>query len=247
MAEWFEDESFWREVYPYTFSKERFDASMEEVEKIVGLTGIDEGAVLDLCCGPGRHSVEFARRGFSVTGVDRSGFLLKKAKEKANAAEVAVEWVRQDMRDFVRPGSFDLVINMFTAFGYFYNKEEDLKVLKNVYASLEQEGVFMIDVMGKERLARIFQPTVSDLLPGGSLLVQRHEVFDDWTRIRNQWILIREEEAKSFFFHHILYSGQELKDRLARSGFRDIRLFGDLNGNEYGVNAKRLIAVARKG
>jgi len=63
----------------------------------------------------------------------------------------------------------------------------------------------------------------------------------------DEWILIKDGTAKSFRFHHTIYSGQELKDRLSQVGFQKIRLFGDLDGTEYGPDARRLIAVANKG
>src|ERR1039457_7009417 len=107
--EWFENESLWRELYPYVFPVERVAAAPGQVTGILALTGVTAGAGLDLCCGPGRHAVEFARRGFTVTGVDRSRFLLERAREKAGA--VAVEWVLDDMREFQRPASFHLACN----------------------------------------------------------------------------------------------------------------------------------------
>ncbi len=54
---------------------------------------------------------------------------MKKAREKARTARVNVEWVQNDMRDFVRLNSFALVISMFTSFGYFDDKREDMTVL----------------------------------------------------------------------------------------------------------------------
>jgi SAM-dependent methyltransferase len=151
-----------------------------------------------------------------------------------------------DMRDFVREDAFDLVLSMFTSFGYFDDKDEDLLVLRNVLNSLKPGGACLIQVTGKERLARIFQPTTSDVLPDGTKLIQQHEIFDDWTRIRNEWILIRQGRAKSFKFHHTIYSGQELRDCLMRVGFTDVKLYGNLDGDEYGPHAQWLIAVARK-
>jgi hypothetical protein len=47
-------------------------------------------------------------------------------------------------------------------------------------------------------------------------------------------------------FHHTIYSGQELWDRLEQVGFVDVALYGNLDGDEYGPNAQRLIAVAHK-
>ena len=63
-------------------------------------------------------------------------------------------------------------------------------------------------------MARIFLETISEVLPDGNLMVKRHVVFDDWTRIRNKWILIRNEKIKRFSFHHTIFSGQELRDRM---------------------------------
>jgi len=246
MSEWFEDESFWTELYPFMFPEARFESAAENVEKLIRLAEVEDGAALDLCCGPGRYAVLLAERGLTVTGVDRTPFLLDKARKRAAAANVTVEWVQEDMRNFIRPGAFDLVINMFTSFGYFDDKDEDIAVLRNVHQSLKPGGVFLMDTMGKERLARIFHRTTADELDDDTLLVQRHEIFDDWTRIRNEWILINGDSVRTFRFHHTIYSGQELKDRMRGVGFSDVSLYGDLEGNEYGPDAARLIAVARK-
>ena len=127
--EWFDNESFWRELYPFMFSEERFADADEQMTKVLALTKPAGKSVLDLCCGPGRCTIALAKKGFSVTGVDRTKFLLDKARAKAGAAHVKIEWVRKDMRDFVRPDSFALVLSMFTSFGYFDDKREDIIVL----------------------------------------------------------------------------------------------------------------------
>ncbi|MEJ2247165.1 MAG: SAM-dependent methyltransferase, partial [Acidobacteriota bacterium] len=89
-------------------------------------------------------------------------------------------------------------------------------------------------------------PTRSDVLPDGTEVIQKAEIFDDWTRVRNEWILIRKGRAKSFKFHHTIYSGQELRDRMEQTGFTDVKLFGNLDGDEYGPDAQRLIVVGHK-
>ena len=103
-----------------------------------------------------------------------------------------------------------------------------------------------MDTFGKEQLAVVFQPTTSDEAPSGDLLIRRHEVRDDWSRIHNRWIVVREGKAASFEFELTVYSAQELKDRLLSVGFRQVRVFGDLRGGEYGRDAERLIVVAVK-
>jgi SAM-dependent methyltransferase len=244
--EWFDDDSFWQDVYPLVFSDQRFAEASEQVDRVLALTRPPGRSALDLCCGPGRYSIALAQRGYRVTGVDRTAFLLDKANERAQVAQVTIDWVQQDMRDFVRPDSFDLVVSMFTSFGYFDNKQDDILVLGNMFASLRPGGRCLIDMMGKERLARTFQATTSEVLPDGTTVVQRHEIVDDWTRVRNEWILLRKGRAKHYTFSLTLYSGQELRDRMQQVGFVDVRLYGNLDGDVYGLNAQRLIAVGRK-
>jgi SAM-dependent methyltransferase len=246
MSDWFEDEAFWRAVYPFLMTEERMEGAADEVDSALSLVGFEGGDVLDLCCGAGRHSVELASQGLTVTGVDRSPFLLEKARSLAAAQRVEVEWVEADMRDFVRPASYDLILNMFTSFGYFEDPSDDVRVLQNVFESLLDGGKFLLDVAGKELVAAVFQPTTSDEGPDGGLLVRRHEIVDDWGRIRNDWIVVQDGTALSFTFQLRMYSARELEDALARTGFRYVRVFGDLRGGEYAPNAERLIAVAVK-
>ncbi|HLG96238.1 MAG TPA: class I SAM-dependent methyltransferase [Bryobacteraceae bacterium] len=244
--EWFENETFWRDLYGYMFPAERMAAAPAQVEQVLALARLNSGAVLDLCCGPGRHSVEFARRGFNVTGVDRSPFLLERAREHATEAAATVEWVIEDMRSFVRESSFELACNLFTSFGYFEHEQEDLEVLRNVHRSLRPGGVFILEMLGKERLARILERAVCTDLGDGALLLQRHEIRSDWSRVRNEWILLKDGRYRTFPFEHTVYSGRELKERLFAAGFAEVELFGGLEGTPYDVDANRLVAVARK-
>jgi SAM-dependent methyltransferase len=244
--EWFDDDSFWSELYPFMFPEKRIADADEQIAQALALTKPVGKSVLDLCCGPGRCSIALAKKGFRVTGVDRTAYLLNKARAKARAARVKIEWVQKDMRDFVRPGSFALALSMLTSFGYFDDKQEDMTVLQNMVTSLQPGGACLIELLGKERLARILQPTNSTALPDGTVMVERHEIFDDWTRIRNEWLVIRNGRTKSFKFHHTIYSGQELRDRMERAGFVAVKLYGNLKGDTYGPDAERLVAVGRK-
>jgi SAM-dependent methyltransferase len=245
-AAWFEDDAFWRELYPYMFPPERLAAAGDEVAQILALTEFSGHAVLDLCCGPGRHSVAFALRGYAVTGVDRSAVLLDRARLRAIENSAAIEWVQEDMRRFVRPAAFDLACSLFTSFGYFDTEEEDLRVLRNVHEGLKAGGIFVMELLGKERLARVWENARITDFPDGTRLIQQSNVRDDWTRVHCEWTVIRKGRAHSFLFEHTVYSGRELKDRLLLCGFHDVRLFGNLQGAPYGLDAARLVAVARK-
>src|SRR5262249_48909922 len=143
MGKWFEDESLWSELYPVLFPEDRLRLGEEEAPKVLRLAGLARAtdvAVLDLCCGPGRRAVPLARRGLRVTAVDRSRFLLDHARERARLADFSVEFVETDMREFRRPEAFDVMLSLFTSFGFFAVREEDLHVLRNVRASLKPGG-----------------------------------------------------------------------------------------------------------
>lgn len=238
--EWFDNNDFWKDLYPFMFPEERFAQTEEEIQKVLALIKPVRKAALDLCCGPGRCSIALAKARFQVTGVDRTEFLLNKARTMAQEAKVQIDWLMMDMRDFVREKKFDLVLSMFTSFGYFDDKQENELVLSNILSSLKPGGVCLIELMGKENLAKIFQSTIYNKLSDGSIVVQRHEIIDDWNRIRNEWILIRNEKAKTFKFNLTIYSGQELRNLLERVGFSEVKLYGKLDGDEYGIRLAQI-------
>jgi len=243
---WFENEEFWREFFPALFPAECFSQAEEQVSQILALTNCGGQSVLDLCCGPGRHALAFARRGFKVTGVDLSPYLLFRAQERASLLGVSVEWVMEDMRHFHTKNAFDLACNMTTSFGYFEDETENLSVLRNVWESLKSGGTFLIDTVGKEIFARKWQSVFSTDYSDGSVLLQRSQVRDDWCRVSNDWILLKKDRFHRFTYQHSIYAGRELKERLLAIGFEEVQLFGDLKGAPYGMDATRLIAVARK-
>jgi SAM-dependent methyltransferase len=193
-----------------------------------------------------RHAVPLAKRGFAVTAVDRTRFLLEHARARVAQANLSVELVLEDMRCFSRPAMFDLIINFFTSFGYFEDQADDFRVLELVRENLTPGGVFVLEMVSKERLARDFEAMTSRELANGDALFERHEIVDDWTRIRNRLTLIRAGSTRTFEFTHRIYSGREMKDLLTKAGLADVRLYGDLDGASYGFEAHRLIAIARR-
>ena len=243
---WFADEAFWETLYPFLFSDTAREAARADVGAISSLIGQQPASVLDLACGPGRHSVPFAKQACLVTGVDRSPFLLARAREYAAAEGATVRCVQADMREFVEPASFDLAVSLFTSFGYFDDPADNLRVLANVHVSLLPGGAFLMDVVGKEILARIYQPCRAQELPDGSLFVQRASVVDDWTRVENDWRLLGSGQVRTFRFRHWVYSAAELRELVRAAGFVAVDVFGGLDGSPYGVEASRLVIRARR-
>jgi SAM-dependent methyltransferase len=243
---WHEDDSFWETWGPLMFTQEKIAAAKDEMKMVIALTELKPGAsVLDLCCGVGRCSLELARRGFKVTGVDRTAGYLAKARIQAKQENLDVEFIQDDMRRFVRLESFDCVISMFTSWTYFENPDEDKQVILNAYSSLKPGGKLVIQTHGKETLARIFQERGWNERDG-VVWLQEREVRNNWSWMYNRWIMFKGDERIEGEITHRLYAGSEMVDLLTECGFNRVELFGDLDGSPYNHRAKQLITVGYK-
>jgi SAM-dependent methyltransferase len=243
---WHEQDGFWQTFEHVIFDAQRLSLAAAEVEQMVSLLALESGqCVCDLCCGIGRHSLELARRSCIVTAVDRTQRYLESARERAQQAGLNIEFSQEDMRDFCRPDSFDAVVNLFTSFGYFGAQADDRRVVGNAYRSLRPGGKLLIDMMGKEVIARIFEPRDWQQTSAGFVLYER-KVADDWSQIENRWILIEDGREHEWCFSHRVYSAAELRTLLSTCGFRDIRAYGNLGGASYDEKAERLVVIGRK-
>ncbi len=246
LKSWYEDDKFWETVSPILFGEKCWSSTTLQVDDVMRMLGVKPTAtVLDLCCGLGRHSLELARRGFNVVGVDRTAFYLDKAREQAQREKLNVEFVKDDMRRFCRPDAFDVVINLYTSFGYFENPAEDRRVLVNTHSSLRAGGRLVMEMVGKEILARIFRER-DWREEGGVMWLEERKVSKDWTWIDNRWILLQGDKRREFRVSHRLYSAAELTALLKDCGFRSVDIHGDLAGAPYDHTAERLVVVAHK-
>ncbi|MCX7026422.1 MAG: class I SAM-dependent methyltransferase [Spirochaetes bacterium] len=242
--EWFEDYSFWETYAPLMFDEAKWAEVPSNIDRIEKLVGLEPGArILDLCCGVGRHSVEFARRGYVVTGLDITPSYLEAALETAEAAGVHVEFVLEDARRFSRPGAFDLCVNLFTSFGYFKTKEEDITLLANCSRNLRAGGTFVLETLGKEVAARDFIAG-EEFERAGWKVRTEYAVVGPWEAQANRWILEKPGLHVDRSFDLRLYSGMEMKDALYQAGFASASIFGDLGGGRYDEKAETLVAVA---
>ncbi len=243
-TEWFEDEEFWDVFAPLMFDENRWAEVPGVVDAIERLTGASPpGAVLDACCGPGRHSLEFAGRGYRVTGVDLMDSYLEAARESARDEGLDIEFLRADLREFRRPGAFDLAVNLFNSFGYFADPAQDLGMLRNIRESLKPGGRFVLEMLGKETAVRDFTEGEWFERNGWTVLTE-YSAVGAWEGMRNRWILIRGAERIERTFVQRLYSGTEMAALLARAGFGEVRILGSLDGAPYDRKAESLVALA---
>ncbi|NYI03702.1 methyltransferase domain-containing protein [Allostreptomyces psammosilenae] len=243
--QWYEDEDFWVEFHDFLFSERRV-AQAEEILETSPLFAFPERArILDLACGAGVFTAPLARRGHRVTGLDRSAAMLERAAEACARVGARARMVRADMREHVEPEAYDVVLSLFTSFGYFEDPADNLRVLRAAHDSLVPGGELLMDLSGKEILAR--RTDLSRVVrQGEDLMAQVDTVLDDWTRMRSDWTLVRDGRVRRASLVWFVYSAAELRAMLREAGFTDVRCHGGFDARPYDASAERLVIRARR-
>lgn len=219
---------------------ERTPIEADELEVLLELH--PPAQILDLACGQGRHGIELGRRGYDVTGVDLSEYLLDVAAARARAAGVKLRLVKGDMRDPLAGGKFDVALSLFTSFGYFRDEADDARVLRAAAAMLRPGGRFLLEVLNGEREREQFEP--KQWFAVGKTAVMEERQLDEGGRRLVVQRTVSTPNARETDVHAIrLYSGPELEQALRLAGFPDVRLYGDWNGEALTGSSIRVLAV----
>lgn len=124
--------------------------TIHEVDFLERTLDLHPGAsIVDLGCGAGRHVIEFAKRGYQVTGIDVSPTMLQEAVSRAEAAGAMVAWRQMDLREFepsnLGAESFDAALCLCeSGFGVLGGEQSDLRFLRSVAQSLRAGGTFVL-------------------------------------------------------------------------------------------------------
>lgn len=116
----------------------------------------ERASVMELACGTGKIAVRLAKAGYDVVGVDLSSDMLALAYQRAEEANVTVQWMEADMRELAVIGEFDCITCFSDSLCYMRTKEEVKKVFEGVYQNLKEEGVFLFDVHSLYQMNEVF-------------------------------------------------------------------------------------------
>ncbi len=244
MENWFKD-WFGSEEYLNVYKHRNDEDATKLLELILKQTNpTKQNHILDAACGAGRHSIYLASKGFKVVGFDLSKTLLLKAKEDAKNRLVENNFVCADLREIYFRKKFDLIINLFTSFGYFKNDKENFKFINTSFSLLNENGFYVLDYLNKNfLLANLTGESEKEI--NGRTIIEKRKVINN--RIIKEIQIKKGPEEQHFVESVRLYSKAEIESEFKRIGFTPVFVFGDYDGTNYDEqNSTRLILFFKK-
>lgn len=220
-------------------------AEIDFLEKVLKL---NQGMkILDCPCGYGRHSIELARRGYNVTGVDLNEFFLKEAKKVAKQMKVSVRLIKGDMREIFFENEFDVALNLFTSFGYFENDEENQKVLNAASKSLKRGGKFVLDIINRDYIIRNYREKDWKQLSDGSIvLTERYFDHIAGRNIEKRIRIWKNGKREEFIISLRMYTVAELVAMFHKAGLVLKEIYGNYAGGRFTFDSERCILITEK-
>ncbi|MGQ0672892.1 MAG: methyltransferase domain-containing protein [Hyphomicrobium sp.] len=253
-AEW------WRKLFNALYVKtdgdvvENNENTRREVDFILAAAPVQSHSqILDLCCGQGRHCLELARRGFkNVTGVDRSRYLIRLAKKRAQNEGLQVVFKEGDARNPRLPeATFDCVAIMGNSFGYFSNKLDDEKVLATVGKILRPSGQIVLDITDGAYMADNFERRSWEWIDEHHFVCRERSLAADRERLISREVIVHDEMGviADQFYAERLYTKEGIAKLLEKCGFRNVRHHGSAEAlsdrdQDLGMMARRLLLTA---
>lgn len=250
---------WWRRIFNPLYLKTDSDIvddaniTAHEVDLILDIINPStETRILDLCCGQGRHTLEIARRGYlRIEGLDRSHYLVQKAKRLARAEGLEIRFREGDARKLPQPAStFDTVLILGNSFGYFDTVEDDERVLEEVLRVLKPCGKLLLDIADGAYLKRNYDSRSWEWADKKLFVCREREISSDGKRLISREIINHIDKGiiADQFYAERLYESEEIINLLRSAGFTDVFHYQDLATNsqrnqDLGMMAQRMFIV----
>ena len=252
---------WWRTLFNANYLKtdgdvvENADNTTAEVDLLVRAAGLrPEHAILDLCCGQGRHTLELATRGFArAQGIDQSRYLLGVARKRAKASQLPVRFTLGEARKLKLPaGQLDCVAMMGNSFGYFQHADDDLVVLAAVRRALKPGGTLAMDLTDGEWVRKNYEPRSWEWLNAQELVVRERQLSADGQRLVCREVIVHATRGivVDQFYAERLYDARAVADLLTRAGFtsvaeHDVLEASSSRDQDLGMMAHRVFVTAQ--
>lgn len=243
MNDWFK-KWFSSDEYLTVYSHRNEDDAEKIIDLVLRVTGIQaHNKILDAACGAGRHSIILSQKGFDVTAFDLSKNLLKIGSQNARELDADVKFLCSDIRTVAFKPVFDLVLNMFTSFGYFETDLENFKFFVNAKRFLKMNGFIVLDYLNESYVRNNLNPKSIKQIDGKKITETR-VIKDD--RIIKNISITTESNTHEYLEAVKLYSRDYIVKIFSDNGYKLFFEAGDYFGNEFDSNkSERLILFFR--
>lgn len=234
------------DIYPLVYPHRDDEEALRVARSLAPLLG-GRSPVVDVACGNGRYMSAFAQTGLDMYGVDLSLYLVSDAvASRALRGRV----VLGDMRALpFGDGSAGAVINMFTSFGYFETDLDNVRVMHEVARIIEPEGVFLMDFLNADSLARELQDSKpSSRRERGATIDERREIVDGGrVLVKHVRVEIEGREALEYHERLRLYRHADLVAMAEAAGLVPRAVYGDYSLAAFDkANSPRVVLVCEK-
>ena len=240
MEDWFES-WFDTKYYHLLYSNRDYEEAEQFIDVLLSFLAPDEkSSILDLACGAGRHAIYINKAGYEVTGIDLS----KNSIDLASESETdSLKFEVRDMRTHYADNKYDYIFNLFTSFGYFETKEEDMAVLSAINHGLKQNGILVIDFLNTFKV-------IENLVPSETKIVD-NIAFNITRKIEEQRIVksiqFTDNDQKFSFTEAVhAYVLSDFEEMLEQAGLLITAIFGSYNLDPFTTTSDRLIIIAQK-
>lgn len=222
------------QIYDALYKDKDYQRECDYLEELFKMFRVKVKKILDLGCGTGNHSIELAKRGYEVIGIDISEKMITIATEKLkNLNNRKIKFIRDDIRNFSLKERFDAVISMFAVIGYINENDDLIKTFSNVREHLKEDGIFIFDVWFGPAVINL-KPTQKvkeiDIQEGGKIFritTPQLDVMKHIVEVNFKVIYINENNLHIFEENHKMrfFFPKELELMLKISGFKKVYLF----------------------
>jgi SAM-dependent methyltransferase len=231
---------------PLTVGEDFWNAARRDVDEIIEHTGLAAGSnVLIIPRGAGQHAIAFAERGMSVCAVGPDDDLMALASGRAQDLELDVRFAVDQSEVFEADLEFDLVANLSSSFDFVQAGDNPANILTQIQSSLREDGWLVLRMVSMDGDRRRVSPRDWSEKEGVLICEELEYTWDiGWVSYR--WLIVT-PDGRRYEFHlgHQGYDSEALAGTVGESGFRDVTLFGSLDGEPFAGDTP-LIIYARK-
>ena len=207
--------------------------------------------LLDVACGTGGFSLQFAKMGMSVTAADPSPEMLSVAQKKASATDLDIMLVCQSARDTKLPYAVDGAVCCLDSINHIIDKRELKASFRAVAAAVKDGGLFIFDVNTPFKHRNI--------LSGNTFVIENDDVYCVWQNSdceKNGLVGIcldffgKDADGKYIRtteeFAERAYTDEEIRGMLEPAGLEVVAVLGDMSFKAPKACDERVIYVTKK-